>query len=107
MRVGGHRFDGKPLRVAAWMDDRLDLIAAAIVDGHGNALMRRLLDEQLATTPVRNRPRELVVWPSVEPAVRDVRACGSSSSATSCSRCSSTTWPSGGRIFVDLPVRAA
>jgi hypothetical protein len=70
IRPRGLQHRGKPMRVAAWIDQSGSLVGAAIVEGHGPTVLRELLDEQLLRTEAARRPNELVVWPSVRAAVR-------------------------------------
>lgn len=70
VRVFNLLHQGKPMRVAAWMTHELSLACAAIVEGNGNAVLRQLLDEEIARLPPERRPTELVVWPSAKAAVR-------------------------------------
>ena len=51
VRVRGFSHQGKPMRVAAWVDPWRRVLAAAIVDGNGPAVLRRLLDDLLAEGP--------------------------------------------------------
>ena len=62
---------GKPLRVAAWVCSGT-VLGAAIVDGHGPAVLRELLDELLASTAEHRRATRLIVWPNAQGAVRDL-----------------------------------
>lgn len=64
VRPRGFRHQGKPMRVAAWIDSGGSLLAAAIVEGHGPTVLRQLLDELLITVDDEQRPRGLTVWPS-------------------------------------------
>jgi hypothetical protein len=68
IRPRGLLHRGKPMRVAAWIDQSGSLVGAAIVEGHGPTVLRELLDEQLLQTEPDQRPNELVVWPSVRAA---------------------------------------
>lgn len=72
LRPYGYKHQDKPMRIAAWINNSGDLLAGAIVEGHGPTVLRELLTELLERTPEAKRPIRLVVWPNVRAAFANV-----------------------------------
>jgi hypothetical protein len=56
----------RSVRVAAWARPYGELLAAAIVEGHGPTVLRELFDEAMEQAGRHERPTRLIVWPSAE-----------------------------------------
>ncbi len=72
VHLRGFRHAGRPMRIAAWMTSSGTLLDAAIVDRNGPTLLRTMLDELTFIAPSGERPTELLVWPAVKSAFKEL-----------------------------------